>query len=266
MEGYRALHQTPRGVGRSLENGWMRFILTGFLFCGVPAGWALPGLPLPLSGQHVAQACPLHPWLDKAPHAPRFQVLDTESSLGPYDRVPKVITLSDLVKMHGHACDGLVTASAALSVGLKELYPDGVVDRTDTACITNNSPCFGDVAAYLTGGRIRFGTQKIDPKMKNEFVLFRISTGQAVKVTLKRGVFPDDLLALEKKIRSGGFTVAEMRECQVRQWDYAKSLLDRPLSDAFSVERIRDFQWQADAYEHLGSRGDTINKNSGRQP
>lgn len=87
-------------------------------------------------------------WLADAPQAPRFRVLDTESSLGPYATRYKVITLKDLVKMHGHACDGLVTAACAMKVGLDALYPDGVVDRTDTGCITKNSPCHRDVAAY----------------------------------------------------------------------------------------------------------------------
>ena len=86
-------------------------------------------------------------WLAEAPYAPTFRVLDTESSLGPYAEHLKTITLKDLVKMHGHPCDGLVTAACAMSVGLNQFYPNGVIDRTDTCCITNNSPCYGDVAA-----------------------------------------------------------------------------------------------------------------------
>jgi hypothetical protein len=96
-------------------------------------------------------------WMAQSPYRPLFRVLDTESSLGPYARQTKTITLEDLIKMHGHPCDGLVTAACALSVGLERLYPGGIIDRTDTGCVTNNSPCYGDVAAYLTGGRIRFG-------------------------------------------------------------------------------------------------------------
>lgn len=142
-------------------------------------------------------------WIANAPYAPTFEVLDTESSLGPYAAKTKTITLKDLVKMHGHACDGLVTAACALALGLKELYPDGVIDRTDTGCISNNSPCYGDAAAYVTGGRIRFGTQKIDPRLGNEFILYRFSAGRAVRVYLRPGVFPAEIVALEKAIRGG---------------------------------------------------------------
>lgn len=200
-------------------------------------------------------------WMADAPYAPVFEVRDTESSLGPYARRTKTITLKDLIKMHSHPCDGLVTAACALSVGLRELYPDGVIDRTDTGGICNNSPCYGDVVEYLTGGRIRFGTQKIDPRLGNEFILYRFSTRQAVKVALKPGVFPADVARLETQIRRGDFSVADMRRCQQLEWDYARALLQHPLAKSFTVTPLANFTWQPDAYEHLGKRGDIINKN-----
>ena len=200
-------------------------------------------------------------WMADASYIPEFKVLDTESSLAPYADKAKTVTVKDIVKMHGHPCDGLVTTACALSLGLEHLYPDGVIDRTDTCCITNNSPCFGDVAAYLTGGRIRFGTQKIDKNMKNEFILYRISTKQAVKVTLRDGVFPAKLAELEKKIKSGVFTKEEMYQCQKLGWDYAESLLNTPLKKSFVIEELNEFTWKPDSYINMGPRGDVINKN-----
>ncbi len=199
----------------------------------------------------------------RAPYAPCFAVRDTESSLGPYASRAKNITLADLVQMHGHLCDGLVTAACALKLGLGALYPDGVVDRTDTGGISNNSPCYGDVTAYLTGGRIRFGTQKIDPKLGNEFIVYRFSTQQAVSVALKPGVFPAEVASLEKQIRTANFSLADMRRCQQLQWAFAQQLLQHPLTDSFTVTPLPQFVWQPDAYEHLGKRGDTVNKNAG---
>ena len=201
-------------------------------------------------------------WTAHAPCAPTFKVLDTESSLGPYASRTKTITLKDLVKMHGHPCDGLVTAACALSLGLRELYPEGVIDRTDTGGICNNSPCYGDVVEYLTGGRIRFGTQKIDPHLGDEFILDRFSTHQAVKVELKPGVFPVAVSQLEAQIRRGDFSVAEMRRCQQMEWDYARNLLQHPLAESFTVTPLANFTWQPDAYEHPGKRGDILNKNA----
>ena len=199
-------------------------------------------------------------WLVDSPYVPAFDVLDTESSLGPYAPRSKRITIDDLVKMHGHVCDGLVTAACALQVGLDALYPDGVVDRTDTGCITKNSPCYGDVAAYLTGGRVRFGTQKIDPSLGNEFVLYRFSTGQAVRASLREGRFPRALADLETKLRSGDFTDEEMRACQRLGWDFARELLQHPPTDSFEVQVLPELTWTPDAYEHLGPRGDVIHK------
>jgi formylmethanofuran dehydrogenase subunit E len=199
-------------------------------------------------------------WMASAPYAPDFKVLDTESSLGPYADKAKTITLKDLTKMHGHPCDGLVTAACALYVGFSRIFPEGVIDRTDTACITNNSPCFGDVAAYLTGGRIRFGTQKIDPGLGSEFILVRLSTGQAVKVELKHGLFSEEVHTLERNIRKGEFTVDDMRRCQRLQWDFARRLLNRPLDESSTVKELENFVWEPDPFIHQGKRGDVINK------
>lgn len=202
-------------------------------------------------------------WLRESPYAPSFRVLDTESSLGPYAEHAKTLTLGDLVRMHGHACDGLVMAACALSVGLDDLYPEGVIDRTDTGCISNNSPCFGDVAAYVTGGRIRFGTQKIDPTMGKRFIVVRFSTGEAVEVVIREGVFPEDLEVLEGEIRRGGYTVEQMRACQTAQWDYAKGLLERPLEESFLARPI-DLVWEPDEYAGLGMRGDIVHRDAPR--
>lgn len=192
--------------------------------------------------------------------APSFQVLDTECALGRYAGQAKLITLRDLVKMHGHLCDGLVTAACALRLGLNALYPDGVVDRTDTCAITNNSPCFGDVAEYVTGGRIRFGTQKIDPSLGSEFVLYRKSTGTAVRVSLKVGVFPASLAELERKIRSGAGTPEDAMAYREASLAFASRLVGAPLIDSFDVSPLPGLAWEADTYEHIGERGDVICK------
>ena len=71
---------------------------------------------------------------------PVFTVLDTESSHGRYSQSTKEITFDDLVKFHGHACDGLYRGTYALSVAFKILFPNGVIDRTDLRAISRNSP------------------------------------------------------------------------------------------------------------------------------
>ena len=234
----------------------------GTFTCSTPATGQVQDKPADpaTTGADNAPAWYYFDWMAAERCSPQFRVRDTESSLGPYARETKTITLKDLVKMHGHPCDGLVTAACALSLGLDNLYPDGVIDRTDTCCITNNSPCFGDVAAYLTGGRIRFGTQKIDPTLGNEFILWRPSTRRAVRVTLRDGVFPAELATLEKRVRSGDFTPGEMRRCQQMGWQFARGLVARPPAESFRLVEIDGFEWKPDDYANVGKRGDVVNK------
>ena len=127
-------------------------------------------------------------------------------------------------------------------------------------CVAGPAPCYGDVAAYLPGGRIRFGTQKIDPALGHEFILYRLSAKHAVKVSLKPGIFPAEVAQLEKKLKSGTFTREEMRRCQQLQWDYARDLIQQPLDQSFVVEELEDFVWTPAPYIHRGPRGDIINK------
>ena len=97
--------------------------------------------------------------------------------------------------------------------------------------------------------------------MKNEFVIYRISTKKAVKISLRDGVFPKDLAELENKIKSGDFTKEQMYQCQKLGWDYAENILNRPLKKSFVIEDLDGFTWEADIYINIGSRGDVINKN-----
>jgi hypothetical protein len=113
-------------------------------------------------------------WPDAArnsQHLPVFLVRDTLSSHGRYALEAKKITGLDLVRFHGHACDGLFRGMYALSVAVPLLFSGGVIDRTDLRVMSRNSPCLGDVASYLSGGRIRFGTQDVDSSSGVWFIL-----------------------------------------------------------------------------------------------
>ena len=59
------------------------------------------------------------------PYAPVVRVVDTASSLGPLATETQVVTLADLVRFHGHPCDGLVVAAAGIAGGPRRLFPAG---------------------------------------------------------------------------------------------------------------------------------------------
>ena len=133
-------------------------------------------------------------WLADAPHAAVFKVRDTVNKYGRYAGEPKIITLKDLIKFHGHFCGGLVEGATVLSVAFDHLFPGGIIDRTDLMIASNNSACGGDVAAYLTGTRTRFGTHLIDPKLKeSDFVVKRLSTGKTVRAVINAATYPHDV-------------------------------------------------------------------------
>lgn len=200
-------------------------------------------------------------WAVNSKYSPEFEVLDTESALGRYAPMTKTITLKDLIKFHGHACDGLVQAAAALKLGLDHLAPNGVIDRTDLRILSKNGPCFMDVSAYLTGGRINFGTLDVDSTLGASWIIQRISDGKAVKVSRRAGVFPEELDRLEKKVREGKASPAEITQTRDLAWDFSRDLLSHPLADSFTVEELSGFQYPESAYARVGKRGDIQHKN-----
>src|SRR6056297_194624 len=65
-----------------------------------------------------------------------MRVNDTNFSKGRLGNIQN-IDLDDLVKFHGHLCDGLVLGHLALQRAMAELYPEGTVDRTNTRIVSN---------------------------------------------------------------------------------------------------------------------------------
>jgi formylmethanofuran dehydrogenase subunit E len=145
-------------------------------------------------------------WLTASAHSPAFAVYDTVNKYGRYADRTKTITLSDLIKFHGHFCGGLVESAGALRMAFDAIFEDGIIDRTDLRVASNNSACGGDVAAYLTGARTRFGSHLIDPKLtESEFVVQQVSTGKTVRVRVRPEAYPTDVRVQMRKIESGRF-------------------------------------------------------------
>jgi formylmethanofuran dehydrogenase subunit E len=120
---------------------------------------------------------------------PSMEVLDTNFSKGSLNN-KQTITLNDVVKFHGHLCDGLVVGFLGAKEALYKLYPDGLIDRTNTRIISKSSPCLTDVAIYLTGGRYQFNTFFVSDSINYIYIIQRISDGKAFGVKLKPGIKP----------------------------------------------------------------------------
>lgn len=196
-------------------------------------------------------------WLGTAPYSPVFNVRDTENKYGRYGPKTKTITLKDLIKFHGHFCGGLVESAASLRMAFDRLFADGIVDRTDLRIVSNNSACGADVASYLTGARVRFGSHLIDNNLtESEFYVQQVSTGKTIHVKLNAEMYPKEVKAQMRKIESGQFTPKDIDLFQELQWSYAKRMVSRPLKESFIIREVNDYQWPAPVCKDLGRRRD----------
>lgn len=206
-------------------------------------------------------------WAANAPYNKPFVVRDTDGALGRYNLKTKEIGLKDLARIHGHMCDGLVIAFVEIKGVFEKLFPHGVVDRTDLCAVSKNGPCWADTAAFMTGARINFKTLRIDASIGNGFIIQRISTGEAYKVHLKPGVFPEDHAAHENNIRSlraqGKSVTAEDIDLDEKMVDELNlKLLTTPPEQLLNIEKLEGYKFQfADLF---GNRGDIINKDMPR--
>lgn len=197
-------------------------------------------------------------------------VRDTDSALGRLNLQTKELSLKDLARIHGHACDGLVIAFVEIRAALAKLFPDGVVDRTDLRVVSKNGPCWVDAGAMLTGARINFKTLRIDKAIGDGFIVQRISTGEAYDVHLKPGVFPAEQAALEGKIRKlraegSQVTAEEINSVEKMANAFNVKLLTTPAEQLVDIKPLPDFTFSAiDTVEVFGNRGDVINKDMPR--
>lgn len=210
-------------------------------------------------------------WAASEPFNQPLLVRDTDSAIGRLSLRPKRLTLEDLARVHGHLCDGLAVAWVALGAGLRSLFPDGVVDRTDVRTVSKNGPCWSDAAAWTTGARVNHGTLVLDAAVGDSFILQRVSAHRAVRVGLRPGVLPKDLARLETSIRERralGEAVRpeEIDEFEKRAAEFIHRLLDSPPESVVDLQELHDFAFPGHSPSLIAPRSDVINKELPRTP
>lgn len=208
-------------------------------------------------------------WAATARYLRPLSVIDTDSAIGRRNLHPKLISLKDMARMHGHLCDGLVTAWVELSAALGRLFPDGVIDRTDLRVVSKNGPCWADAAAWMTGARLNQGTLMLDNAVGDGFIVQRVSTGKAVRVSLRTSVYPAGLAELERAVRSrrarGEPVTAQEIDRFEREADaYSRKLLDTPPDQAVALEEPSGFSFPERSSNPLSPRSDIINRDAPR--
>lgn len=174
--------------------------------------------------------------------APTIKVIDTDFSKGQLNLVQE-IQLDDLVKLHGHLCDGLVVGYLGLNEAFKELYPDGIVDRTNTRIISKSSPCLTDAAIYLTGGRYQYNSFYVEDNMDVIYKIQRLDNKKSISINLKKGVKPTEIDSLGNLAIQQMLDMDELKELKKLEDDFTIFLLNSPTSNIFNVQVIFDFQW-----------------------
>ena len=202
-------------------------------------------------------------WAAEAIFNQPIRVRDTDSALGRLSLRTKALGLKDIVRLHGHLCDGLVISYVELKAVLERLFPDGIVDRTDLRAVSKNGPCWVDAVTAMTGARINFQTLRLDAAVGDGFIVQRISTGEAYEVRLKPGIFPDAQAALEARLRaqraSGeAVSAADIEKVESMANDLSTMLLNTPPDRFLEITRKPNYKFRFnDLYD---TRGDIVNK------
>lgn len=202
------------------------------------------------------------------PYAPVFEILATRGTQGRYYPYTYAVTLKDIIKAHGHDCEGLVHAANSAKLAFNILFPDGIIDRSVLWGISGESPCWSDATAYLTGARVQYGNLGFfkDRSYGHAMILYREDTGVAVLATWKTGInnIPGEPVVLSESIKwqpqitmkdvealkaavkqaGGEPTPYQVDQMRYQQWVHVNDILSRPLEDSYQAKVIDNFRWQ----------------------
>jgi len=121
-------------------------------------------------------------------YLPEFQSLFTEGTASQYFKYTLAFGMKDIIRFHGHSCEALYYTAAIARLIADRLFPNGVIDRTLLRGISGEHPCATDSLAYITGGRLQYGTLRFEPSLGHSVVLQRIDTGETWMGAWKDGI------------------------------------------------------------------------------
>lgn len=187
-----------------------------------------------------------------------FITIDTDFSKGRLTH-KQTINLSDLEKLHGHLCDGLVVGALAIQQAMEELYPNQLIDRTNLRIVSKPSPCLTDVAFYLTGGRYQFNTFYVDTTFKGLYIIQRIDNNKTVSVSLNNGVKPSAIDSLGTMAANQQLSSCGIDSLRTIENDFINYLYKVTPDKIFTVTTLDNFTWQP-VFKNF-SKTDILNKN-----
>ncbi|MGY6558997.1 MAG: FmdE family protein [Nitritalea sp.] len=199
-------------------------------------------------------------YLPKRKNSLSFQTNDTDFSKGRLGNLQQ-LGLDDLVKFHGHLCDGLVVGALGLQEAFQHLFPDGVIDRTDLRIVSKSSPCLTDAAIYLTGARYQYNTFYVDDSIESLYVVERVSEQKAVTVNLNAGVKPAEIGALSAKAEKRELSACQLDELRAIEDRFMAYLMDTDTNILFRIQPHPEFVWEP-LLRNDFVKTDILNKNA----
>jgi hypothetical protein len=202
------------------------------------------------------------------PYAPVFEMLATKGTQGRYYPYTYPVTLKDIVRFHGHDCEGITAATNSAWVAFKILFQDGIIDRSVLWGISGESPCWSDAVAFLTGARLQYGNLGYfkDKRYSHAIILYREDTKVAVLATWKQGInnIPGEPVVLPGKITwkpkvtlkdvadlkaivknaGGNPTPYQIDLMRHQQWLHINDILEHPLEESYQTHVIENFKWE----------------------
>lgn len=203
------------------------------------------------------------------PYAPVFEILATKGTQGRYYDRTYAVTIKDIIKWHGHDCEGITHVANCCKIAFDVLFPDGIIDRSVLRAISGTGPCWSDGVAFLTGARLQYGNLGFfqNKDYNHAIILYREDTQVAVLATLKKGInnIPNepvvlpgkikwktkinmqDVIDLKKEVKNPKGTPVPYQVDLLRyyQWVHVNDILNRPLNESYQAEIIKDFKWDA---------------------
>ena len=201
------------------------------------------------------------------PYAPFFEVLATKGTQGRYYQYTYAITLKDMIKWHGHDCEGTTHAANMMKIAFEILFADGIIDRSVLKGISGTGPCWSDAVAYLTGARLQYGNLGFfkNKDYNHAILLYRSDTKSAVLATWKKGinnipgepvVLPEkinwitkvnmqDAIDLKKEVKNakGNPSPYQVDLLRFYQWQHVNDILSHPLHESYQAKIIEGFKW-----------------------
>lgn len=188
----------------------------------------------------------------------KIKTNDTDFSKGRLGNIQE-ITLDDMVKFHGHLCDGLVVGFLGLREALYKLYPDSIIDRTNTRIVSNTSPCLTDIGVYLSGGRYQFNTFYVDDKLKGLYTVSRIDNNKTYQVKLKPGVKPTAIDSLGSLAVQRKLSPCALEELRNLEDNFSEKLVAQKASESYHIEELTHFRWNP-VLKNTFVKTDIVNK------